>query len=279
MLLFSNHAEEHFAVNMDIISRIDRVRVDQIDSVGGQELLQYRDTTMSLLRLENCITAKMSEARDRLYIIVFEIAGKEVGLAVPTLEDIRNVTADIDDVTFIERGVMGSMVIDGKTTRYVDLFAIAEVAHPEWVEEQNQVVADDEHPPVILLAEDSTFFRKQVAGMISERGYEVIDCEDGLIAWETLNSGEYDFDLLVTDIEMPNMDGFELSERIKQSSQWKQMPVIALTSLAGAADMQRGIEVGIDDYQIKMDRDKLLNSIQNFTGNKAGNNRPALQTS
>ena len=132
---------------------------------------------------------------------------------------------------------------------------------------------------MILLAEDSTFFRKQVASMISDRGYKVIDCEDGMIAWETLNSSEYDFDLLVTDIEMPNMDGFELSEKIKQSAKWKQMPVIALTSLAGAADMQRGIEVGIDDYQIKMDRDKLLNSIQNFTGNKAGNNRPVLQTS
>jgi two-component system chemotaxis sensor kinase CheA len=77
---------------------------------------------------------------------------------------------------------------------------------------------------------------------------------------------------------MPNLDGFELSQRIKQSSEWAHLPVIALTSLAGSADMQRGIEVGIDDYQIKMDRDKLLNAIQNFTGKNAGNNVPVLQT-
>lgn len=106
-----------------------------------------------------------------------------------------------------------------------------------------------------------------------------MDCEDGLIAWQTLESGEYEFDAVVTDIEMPNMDGFQFTENIKQSPKWKHLPVIALTSLAGSADMQRGMEVGIDDYQIKMDRDSLLNSLHNFTGSKAGSNKRVLQTS
>jgi len=279
MLLFNNHAEEHFAVTMDVISRIDRVRADQIDSVGGQELLQYRNSTMSLLRLENCITAKTPKPTDRLYVIVFEVGGKEIGLVAPSLEDIRDITMTIDTTTFRERGVLGSMVLGEKTTRYVDLFELADIAHPEWSETEDLVVAEDEQPPLILLAEDSNFFRKQVTSMMTERGYRVIDCEDGLIAWETLQSGEHDFDLVVTDIEMPNMDGFEFAGRIKQSSKWNHLPVIALTSLAGAADVERGIEVGIDDYQIKMDRDKLLNSLQNFAGVKAGNNKPVLQTS
>ena len=278
MLLFSNHAEEHFAVSMDIISRIDRIRADQIDSVGGQELLQYRDSTMSLLRLENCITAKTVDPKKRLYVIVFEIAGKEVGLVAPHLEDICDVAMSIDTVTFRERGVLGSMVLGDKTTRFIDLFEIADIAHPEWHDDEEvMVVEEDEQPPLVLLAEDSAFFRKQVTSMISERGYQVVDCEDGLVAWETLQSGEHNFDIVVTDIEMPNMDGFELADRIKQSK-WSHLPIIALTSLAGSADVQRGIEVGIDDYQIKMDRDKLLNSLHNFAGTKAGNNHPALQT-
>jgi len=280
MLLFSNHAEEHFAVTMDVISRIDRVRADQIDSVGGQELLQYRNTTMSLLRLENCITAKMADPKERLYVIVFEVAGKEVGLVAPFLEDIRDVAMTFDTVTFRERGVLGSMVLGEKTTRFIDLFELADIAHPEWHDDDEIAVTvnEDEQPPLVLLAEDSAFFRKQVTSMISERGYRVVDCEDGLIAWETLQSGEHDFDIVVTDIEMPNMNGFELAGRIKESK-WSHLPVIALTSLAGAADVQRGIEVGIDDYQIKMDRDKLLKSLQNFAGTKAGNNRTALVSS
>ena len=279
MLMFSNHPSEHFAVSMDVISRIERIRADQIDSVGGHELMQYRTSTMSLLRLENCITAKPPEPKDRLYVVVFEVAGNEVGLVAPALKDIRNVSMDIDTETLTEPGVMGSMVLADQTTRYVDLFEVAETAHPEWFLDRKPVAEEEGHPPTVLLAEDSTFFRKQVSEMIRERGYKVIDCEDGLLAWQCLTSGEHEFDIVVTDIEMPNMDGFEFSRRIKQSDQWNWLPVIALTSLTGSADVQRGIEVGIDDYQIKMDREKLLNSLHNFTGSKAGNNRRHLQHS
>ena len=88
----------------------------------------------------------------------------------------------------------------------------------------------------------------------------------------------YEFDIVVTDIEMPNMNGFEFAERVKQS-QWSHLPVIALTSLAGSADVQRGMDVGIDDYQIKMDRDKLLNSTSEFHWHhRAGNNKRELQS-
>ncbi|MEM8944609.1 MAG: chemotaxis protein CheW [Planctomycetota bacterium] len=278
MLLFSNHDNEHFAVTMDIVSRIDRIRTDQIDSVGGQELLQYRDTTMPLVRLENCITAQPPEAADRLYVIVYEAGGNEIGLLVPRLDDIRDVTTAIDQVTFTERGVLGSMVLDEHTTRMVDLFEVAEIAYPDWFEDAKVVAEENDLPPLVLLAEDSGFFRKQVAAMIKDHGYRVIDCEDGQIAWDVLQSDEYEFDVVVTDIEMPNMNGFEFAERIKTSSKWSHLPVIALTSLAGSADIQRGIEVGIDDYQIKMDRDKLLNSLQNFSGKKSGNNKPVLQS-
>ncbi|NOY43769.1 MAG: hybrid sensor histidine kinase/response regulator [Planctomycetes bacterium] len=278
MLLFSNHESEHFAVSMDVVSRIDRIHAEQIDSLGGQELLQYRNTTMSLLRLEDHINAKAPASTERLYVVVFEVGGKEIGLVTSCLEDIRDVSTKIDTETFSERGVLGSMVLGEQTTRLIDLFDVAELAHPEWFADREAVVEENDLPPLILLAEDSGFFRKQVTAMFKERGYRVVDCEDGQIAWETLQTDQYEFDLVVTDIEMPNMDGFELAGRIKQSAEWRHLPVIALTSLAGAADMQRGIEVGIDDYQIKMDRDKLLNSLHNFTGTKAGNNTRALQT-
>ena len=114
------------------------------------------------------------------------------------------------------------------------------------------------------MAEDSTFFRNQVQSIFEAKGYRVEPCEDGLEAWQKLESGEYHFDVVVTDIEMPNMDGFELCRRLKGDPSCNHLPVIALTSLAGATDIQRGIDVGIDDYQIKMDRDKLLASLRNF---------------
>ncbi|WP_428308097.1 chemotaxis protein CheW [Lacipirellula sp.] len=277
VLLFTNHPKEHFAVSMDVVSRIERIRCDQIDAVGGQELVQYRQSSVPLLRLENIITTRPTDPQSWVYVIVFTIGAKEVGLVAPCLEDIRRVPTDVDTQTFQEVGVIGSLVINDRATRLVDLFKLAERVHPEWFADQPKPTSEPGKAPVVLLAEDSTFFRKQVKAMMEERGYTVIDCEDGQIAWNRLNEEKLEIDVVLTDIEMPNMNGFELCQRIKDSSDWGKVPVIALTSLAGAADMQRGMDAGIDDYQIKMDREKLLTSLHNFTGAKAGANRRCLQ--
>ncbi len=277
VLLFTNHPKDHFAVSMDVVARIERIRVDQIDSVGGQELVQYRDASVPLLRLENVISARPAEPQNWVYVIVFTINGKEVGLIAPRLEDIRRVSTRVDTDTFQMPGVQGSLVLSQQTTRLVDLFAIAQLAHPEWFAENPKPRAERGQAPVVLLAEDSTFFRKQVKAMVEERGYVVVDCEDGLVAWERLVNEDLEIDAVITDIEMPNLNGFDLCLRIKQSAKWGRVPVIALTSLAGASDKQRGIEAGIDDYQIKMDREKLLASLHNFTGARSGSNRRRLQ--
>lgn len=267
MLLFKNNEADRFAVPMDIIARIERVQVGQIDSVAGQEVLQYRNTTLPLMRLESCVRAGAGDFAESVYVVVYEVRGREVGLIAPMLEDIREVPTDVDTVTFREPGVVGSLVIDERTVRLVDLFELTEISHPEWFADDEKPSFDDgKTAPLLLLAEDSGFFRTQVKSVFEDAGYRVVDCEDGQLAWEALDAEMDRFDVVVTDIEMPNLNGFEFCDRIKKDPRFASMPVIALTSLAGAADVQRGIDVGIDDYQIKMDRDKLLNSVANFAG-------------
>ncbi|MEO1496845.1 MAG: hybrid sensor histidine kinase/response regulator [Planctomycetota bacterium] len=267
LLLFQNNDQDRFAVPMDIIARIERIRIDQLDSVAGQEVLQYKNATLPLMRIENCVSAMPGEPLERLYVVVYEVRGREVGLVAPILQDIRDVPMNVDTITFREPGVIGSMVLDESTTRLIDLFELTQLSHPEWFEGDDQSAQIDEGlPPLILLAEDSGFFRNQVKAVFETAGYRVSDHEDGRLAWDYLDANSNDFDIVVTDIEMPNMNGFELCQRVKGDPRFASMPVIALTSLAGAADIQRGIEVGIDDYQIKMDRDKLLNSLKNFAG-------------
>lgn len=74
--------------------------------------------------------------------------------------------------------------------------------------------------------------------------------------------------LVVTDIEMPNLDGYELSEKIRKDKRFGELPIIALTTMAGEEDVARGEAVGIDDYQIKLDREKLMRSVHNYLHSK-----------
>ena len=84
MLLFTNDPSEQFAVPMGIISRLERIRGDQIDHVGGQEVLQYRGASLPLLSLEKLVKALLRPQQARLYVVVFRIGQREIGLVAPT---------------------------------------------------------------------------------------------------------------------------------------------------------------------------------------------------
>jgi len=136
--------------------------------------------------------------------------------------------------------------------------------NPEWFGEEKKVAQEmaDSGEKIVLFAEDSAFFRNQVKTFMEDDGFKVIEAEDGLIAWELLKERVDEIDIVVTDLEMPNMDGFELTKRIKSDPAFSHLDVIALTSLASEAHIEKGRKVGIDEYEIKLDREKLMKVIR-----------------
>ena len=259
LLLFTNHPDEHFAVAMALVARIERFRSSDVQVVGDQEIVLYRGRSLPLLTVEKFISAKQRLESPHLNVIVFEAEGTEVGLVAPEIRDIREVPAIADTFTLQEPGVLGSTVIENQPTRLLDLYHLVKQAGLLESKPSRPQTQTSQH--TLLLAEDSSFFRKQVKAFLQDAKYSVVEAEDGQVAWDLLERGEHDIHLVVTDIEMPNMNGFELCRRIKCSTNLAHLPVIALTSLAGEEDQRRGREVGVDDYQVKMNRDKLLASI------------------
>ena len=278
ILLFSNDPTEQFAIPMPLITRIERIRADQIDAVGGQEILQFRGSTLPLLTLEGKLHALPRPVVRQLFVVVFNLSGREVGLIAPALHDIQDIPATIDAVTFREPGVAGSFVFGGKAARLLDVYELARANHPDWFvtdetvsprKASTRVAAAEEEPPAasqatILLAEDSPFFRKQVMSFLKNEGFEVIAFEDGRKAWDFLTTGDNvtRVDLIVTDIEMPVMTGLQLCRHVKDHPRMGHLPVIALTTLAGDEDVQRGLDAGVNEYQIKMDREQLIVAVR-----------------
>ena len=161
-----------------------------------------------------------------------------------------------------------STIINGHTTQLVDVYEIVKALNPEWFEEQNIPEENENNGTAILFAEDSRFFRNQVKTSMEEHGYKVLEAEDGVVAWQVLQEHFDEIGIVVTDIEMPNLNGFELTQKIKNDPNFSHLPIIALTTLSGEEDIRHGEKVGIDDYQIKLDREKLLESIYKFLNGK-----------
>lgn len=108
----------------------------------------------------------------------------------------------------------------------------------------------------VLVADDNDTFRSLVVEILTEAGYEVAAEVNGLLAWERLQAEGAD--IAVLDVNMPEMDGFELLKKIRTSDRFKTMPVLMLTIRAFADDQVQGYETGADDYLTKPFHNEVL---------------------
>jgi len=269
LLLFANHPSEQFAIPMAMVARIERIKASEIRVVGNQSLLIYRGNSLPLLRVEESITALPPAGNlENLFVIVFRVADREVGLIAPTLRDIRDIQMRMDCKTLREPGVPGATVVDGYTTRLLDLVELSRNRNPDWFVSESVVEAvEPEKMPTILLAEDSDFFRNHVKRTLETDGYHVVEAVDGKDAWDHLQKIFDDIDLIITDIEMPRMNGLELAAAVRSLASTANLPIIALTSLASDDDRERGVRAGINEYQVKMDPSRLMEAVRRMTAN------------
>lgn len=267
LLLFRNDETEQFAAPLNLVERIERIQSSDIEVVGGKRVIQYRGGTLPLHELSEVAQVKPLPARNQHEVIVFKISGKEVGLLVAPPVDAMEVDLNIDATTLKQTGIMGSIIVGNFTTLMIDMFDIVKTLNPDWFIERESLTKISKKAPesvTLLFAEDSAFFRNQVKGFFEEEGFKVVAAEDGAKAWELLEELGEKINGVVTDLEMPVMDGFELAKKIKTSSKYGHLPVIALTSLASESDIKKGKAAGIDSYEIKLDREQLVSVVRSY---------------
>jgi chemotaxis protein histidine kinase CheA/ActR/RegA family two-component response regulator len=112
----------------------------------------------------------------------------------------------------------------------------------------------------ILLVEDSDVIRRSLARMLREAGYDVVEARDGAEALEL--AGRQKFDLVSTDVQMPNVDGYELTRRLRARPDFRSTPILMVTARAERIDRVRGFDAGVDEYIVKpLDRAELLRAV------------------
>lgn len=175
--------------------------------------------------------------------------------------DIISGTYRIDEMTHKQPGIMGSTIINGEITLLADLYGVVDTIMPEWTKALKSTTKENS-PANILVVEDSPFFLNQIVSFLSEIGYKPLTATDGVQGLAVLNKEK--IDVVLTDIEMPNMDGLEMARKIRADERFKNLPIVAVTSLAGDAAEKQGLDAGINDYLVKLDREKIIACVRKY---------------
>lgn len=266
LLLFKAGSEAPKAVPLALVSRLENIDLDQIEHSNGKMLIQYRGQLMPLIPMDNSFREGET---GQVPVLVFAEDSKVTGLIVDEIIDI--VEEHIDVQVAGRGGVLGSAIISGKATDVIDVGHFLSQVDKDWFKNHDDEPFEAGNKSAgkkkVLLIDDSAFFRNMLVPLLEMAGYHVTAMESAVQALEMSEEGAL-FDVIVSDIEMPDMSGFEFAQRVRSDSAWQNIPLVALTSHATQQDVERGAEVGFKKYIAKFDRESLLNTLSQTLSEK-----------
>ncbi len=260
MLVFSASGKSPKAVPLALVARLEEIPVDTIEDSNGQRVVQYRGQLMPLVTMPGGAIAESGNQP----VLVFTDRDRSMGLVVDQIVDIVEERMHIE-LHGERAGYLGSAVIAGKATDIIDAGYYLTQAFSDWFEAESVREAGEGDGRRVLLVDDSPFFRNLLAPLLDVAGYDVTTAASADAALELCNGG-HEFDVIVSDIEMPGMNGYEFAAALREQGKWADTPLVALSSHAAPGDLERGREAGFRDYVAKFDRETLLDSLNQTLG-------------
>jgi two-component system chemotaxis sensor kinase CheA len=258
ILVFRAGGDAPKAVPLSLVARLEEIDPAAIENADGVRMIQYRGQLMPLV----AVTPEANVRREgRQPIVVFTDDERSMGLVVDEILDIVEDHAPLE-IASAHPGIVGSAVIAGKATEIVDVGYYMGLVHGDW----HKAHGSARHSRV-LLVDDSPFFRNLLAPLLSVAGYDVTAVESAEEALRLRDQGQR-FDVIVSDIEMPGLDGCEFAQQVRSSGAWQSVPLVALA--ASSADLQRGQAAGFDDLATKFDRQAIVAKISQTLVNLQG---------
>jgi two-component system chemotaxis sensor kinase CheA len=257
LLVFRAGTAQPKAVPLGLVTRLEEIAVDKIELSNGRYMVQYREQLMPLVQMAG-VTVQSSGSQP---ILVFADDGRSMGLVVDEIIDIVEERLNIE-VAGSQDGILGSAVIKGQATEVIDVGHFLPMAFADWFSRKEMRPSSSAQS--VLLVDDSAFFRNMLAPVLKAAGYKVRTAPNAQEGLAALRSGQA-FDVVLTDIEMPDMNGFEFAEHIRSDNNLGRMPIIALSAMVSPAAIERGRQAGFHDYVAKFDRPGLIAALKEQT--------------
>ena len=244
---------------------------EHVKTIEGRAMLPYEGKLASLLRLADLLDvdgAQPFPSRRRTPAIVIGAAQRPLALLIDQLIDEREVVVKpLGPLLEKQRRFSGAIQMgDGRLVLLLNPLALAQAARGMAL--MTTVVKHDDarRHSRLLVADDSFTTRELIRTILQSAGYDVTTAVDGLDALDKLRATTYD--LVVSDVEMPRVDGFQLTSRIRTDLGLTELPVIIVTSLASETHRRRGLEAGAQAYIVKsqFNQSNLLEIVQQLLG-------------
>ncbi len=261
LLLFKCSGDETFAIDLSLVSRVEELEASQIERIGSKEYIQFRNDALRIIRPEELLPITRGDVqKDKYFVIIPKLADKRFGVLTHQIKDAIQIKIQPSQSSIKAVGILGSTIINDQIVLLINLYELFELAEPETIKIID-VPKESNKKEHILLVEDTPFFQELGRSYLEAAGYKVLIAQNGKEALDMLN--DYEFDAIISDIQMPIMDGFEMIKKIREDKNHDNIPVIAVTSLIDNNKFYKiGIEAGFDSCESKIDRDKLLDKLQ-----------------
>lgn len=265
-----------FALPLSTVERMMYISQDELTSIGGSPAIIYDDKPVALIDLANLLEIpRTHETRpDRLLLVVIAVAEKHLGLIIDELKGEQEIVVKgLGGQLKRIGGIAGASILGSGEVILVlhpaDLVKLA-ARNGGVTAKPNKAASRDIHmesptTKTVLVVDDSITTRTLEKNILEAAGYQVKVATNGEEALSLLYTAAIDKpQIIVSDVNMPRIDGFELTSQLKQDHNYADIPVILVTSLDSPADKARGIAVGADAYIVKssFDQSNLLDTIE-----------------
>ena len=269
--VFVEAAGHTFVIPTTSIERVARIKRGDIKTIEGKETIFLDGRPIAFVNLDMLLQLPRKRSQhadeDGQLALILGSAEKRIACCVDEVENEQEVLFK-GLGTFLSQvpNVAGATVLgSGKVVPILHVPDLLKSASETGGRHTLMLTADDDNEVLkksVLVAEDSVTSRMLLKGILESAGYQVTTSVDGADAFSLLK--KTDFDLVVSDVEMPRMNGFELTAKIRETEQVAQIPVVLVTGLDSREDRERGITVGADAYIVKtsFDQSNLLDVIQ-----------------
>jgi two-component system chemotaxis sensor kinase CheA len=254
LLLFRAGGEAPLAVPLALVARLEDISRQKIEMSCGQPVTQYRGKLMPLVAL-----GTDDRARSHQPVLVFADGERAMGLMVDEIVDVVTDRLSIE-LSGARPGWLGTAVIAGRSTDLIDTGYWLTRAWQDWFHGSPNAGGTTPRPR-LLAVEDSDFFRQLLVPTLSAAGYQVTAVRSAGDALRLRDAGAM-FDAIISDIEMPEMDGRAFARTVRAGGIWAGLPLIALSARADPADVEVGRAAGFTAYIAKFDRAALLTCLE-----------------